>query len=632
MSICPINYGYLTKCKTTAGIQRVWLTEYNGSQLQYILDDSEPGINSSYGTIIGFTGSLPTLYEFEQNLEVASYTETGSFSNENQTAFYTGNLMITLNGLRQSIMEQIKQIGRGRWRVFILDQNGNYWLMGKQNDVNCIASTPGFGKGYGDLYGATITLESKEPRPITQISSEAFQQLIPTPPTPPQFEAKWYPMLRQPEYVIASLYSGLIDPDPDTFILTNLVVNGVELITGSPYISTLDETTLNIVTASNTITLEKELNTQKGYTYTNFVDLLNQTFEDLGMTGYKAQLSLVENYYSVGLYTQETSSTYDPNEFNIYTEEGFVYKGVRNGFYIIYPKDDIFSIYISNNIADYKYNNDSIEFFSYIFDEYVIDGAFPILDDISKINSTLIGDTVVENIIDTEYFLKIYTRLVYQPGITYSGSFYLNIDTYTETDMTIDYGDGTTNTISGTTSFLFTHNYDVPTSTYDAFNKVLLSSSDTDIKNNIKKFSIMDQSVPNDYFNNLIHIDGINEFFNIQSISIYKTYPILPSIYFSSITSSIFAGIGNYTSLNKINIPLYNSFFDYDRFLFSKMPYTLKDITTQVGFYTDNILIYINNLTTELNGYIDTRPTAAVSGPALAAKANLISNGWTILP
>jgi hypothetical protein len=176
MANCPIAYGYTIPCKASGGIQSVWIGTYN-SGLLYTVDSSAPGITSSYNTITGFSGSTSSFYKFEAQLETASVVEAGGFSNENGTAFYTQTVEITLHNMSQALVEQINILGKGRWRIIVLDQNGLYWLVGKQNPVNVSASTPGLGKAYGDLNGSVITFIGKEPEPIRQVSSAALASL-----------------------------------------------------------------------------------------------------------------------------------------------------------------------------------------------------------------------------------------------------------------------------------------------------------------------------------------------------------------------------------------------------------------------------------------------------------------------
>ena len=173
---CLLTYGYNVPCKSVGGLQAVYIGTFN-SGLTYTLDASAPGVTSSYNTITGFGGATSSFYKFEANLETASLVETGAFSNDNGSAFYTQTCEITLYTLSQALVEQVNILGKGRWRIIVLDQTGNYWLMGKQNSVHVSAATPGLGKAYGDLNGAIITFEGKEPEPIRQVSSAAVATL-----------------------------------------------------------------------------------------------------------------------------------------------------------------------------------------------------------------------------------------------------------------------------------------------------------------------------------------------------------------------------------------------------------------------------------------------------------------------
>jgi hypothetical protein len=94
-----------------------------------------------------------------------------------------------------------------------------------------------------------------------------------------------------------------------TYEMSSMVVNDVELITGSAPTYTLTNANLDLVPTPN------------GDTYSNFVTFLNQSFNTLGLTDYTAQLSLLNN-------ENVTNDKY-------------------NGFYIIRPIVDSFNMYIS---------------------------------------------------------------------------------------------------------------------------------------------------------------------------------------------------------------------------------------------------------------------------------------------
>ena len=168
---CVLTSGYTLGCRdNVGGIQEVYIGEYNGSLLQYTLDQ-----NQVIGT---FSGTFSSFYTFQQEIEVGSFTENGVYSTENGTAFYEQTLEITLHKMESAIRNQILVLGQGKWRILILDQRGKYWLMGFQNPVRVSAATPGLGKAYGDLNGAVITFLGKEPEPAYEVSASAAAQLI----------------------------------------------------------------------------------------------------------------------------------------------------------------------------------------------------------------------------------------------------------------------------------------------------------------------------------------------------------------------------------------------------------------------------------------------------------------------
>lgn len=168
---CLLTSGYQLGCRDNiGGVAEVYIGEYNGSSLGYTL-----GTDSIIGT---FSGATVSFYTFQQEIETASFTENGNFSIENGTSFYELTLTIVLHKLEAALRNKILLLGQGKWRVIVKDQRGKYWLMGYQNPVRVSASTPGVGKAYGDMNGATITFIGKEPVPAYEVAASAALQLI----------------------------------------------------------------------------------------------------------------------------------------------------------------------------------------------------------------------------------------------------------------------------------------------------------------------------------------------------------------------------------------------------------------------------------------------------------------------
>jgi len=168
---CVLTNGYTLGCRdNVGGIQEVYIGEFNGDSMTYVL-----GTDNIIAT---FSGATVSFYTFEQEIETGSYTENGVFSTENGTAFYEQTLTITLHKLDAALRNQILLLGSGKWRIIIKDQRGVYHLMGKQNPVRVSAATPGVGKAYGDLNGVVLTFLAKEPEPAHIVASSAALNVI----------------------------------------------------------------------------------------------------------------------------------------------------------------------------------------------------------------------------------------------------------------------------------------------------------------------------------------------------------------------------------------------------------------------------------------------------------------------
>ena len=145
----------------------------------------------------------------------------------------------------------------------------------------------------------------------------------------PQLTACWYSMQESPSYVHFGLVCDGTEFSSITFTLSSMVVNGEELVT-SAYTKTINSGTTNFVYANNTNLSGCTLGSPTGMTYTDFVDLLNEAFADLGLTYYHAQLS----YVGKQVYDAINDELVNPA-----------------GFYIIRPVNDTFSIKTVSNVG-----------------------------------------------------------------------------------------------------------------------------------------------------------------------------------------------------------------------------------------------------------------------------------------
>lgn len=146
-----------------------------------------------------------------------------------------------------------------------------------------------------------------------------------------ELSACWYNMLESPDFLRNSFCGGFYGPPITglTFSGTSMIVNSTEYIS-TPYVEDVTTSNINWVAANNNVM--SGCTGPTGYTYTNFVDFLNNMFSTLGLTNYSAQLS----------YTSVTAN--------------FPSNSVA-GFYIIHPSTDTFSMELNSVSPSIQHNN-----------------------------------------------------------------------------------------------------------------------------------------------------------------------------------------------------------------------------------------------------------------------------------
>lgn len=167
---CLLTSGYSIGCKTQAGVQKVFIGSWNDSSLTYTF-----GTNS---IITAFGGATTSFYTFQQPIETSSFTAPAEVNTENNAIQYNQTLSINVQGMNAALLNQIKTLGQGVWRILILDKNGSYFLMGKNGPVQVSAIESGLGKVGTDLNGAVITFTAKETQPLYEVEAAAALSLI----------------------------------------------------------------------------------------------------------------------------------------------------------------------------------------------------------------------------------------------------------------------------------------------------------------------------------------------------------------------------------------------------------------------------------------------------------------------
>ena len=165
---CIFSGGYNLGCKdSSGGIQEAYIGNFS--------DDTTYALNSD-NEITGITSGA-TYYKFEQKNETGELLEEGQHSVENGTNFWIQTVNLTLHKKDSTSRNLVYLLAKAELTCIVLDQNGKYWLMGKQNACDLTASSSNAGKAYGDLNGSTLGIEAKEPQPMFEVTATAFATL-----------------------------------------------------------------------------------------------------------------------------------------------------------------------------------------------------------------------------------------------------------------------------------------------------------------------------------------------------------------------------------------------------------------------------------------------------------------------
>jgi len=126
---------------------------------------------ADYGTLTGLTYSLTTdqvsgetdatLYEYQLK-GTSTLTQSMVSSRENGTTVATQTLTLSLKGLSAQDNFEIKNMAYGRPHIFVQDNNGSTWLVGKDFGTDVTTADSNTGAAMGDAYAYTITLVATE--------------------------------------------------------------------------------------------------------------------------------------------------------------------------------------------------------------------------------------------------------------------------------------------------------------------------------------------------------------------------------------------------------------------------------------------------------------------------------------
>ena len=150
---CDITAGRLVSCKDAiGGLRKVYFINYEDMPFDDLTITAD---------VITSVANTPSAYEYDLHLG-NDLTQNINSSPENGTTFMEQVLSLTLKVLTSGDNFEIKTLAYGRPKIMVLDNMGNYMLVGAQNGADITGGTAVSGAAFGDLNGYTLTFTGNE--------------------------------------------------------------------------------------------------------------------------------------------------------------------------------------------------------------------------------------------------------------------------------------------------------------------------------------------------------------------------------------------------------------------------------------------------------------------------------------
>ena len=150
---------------TLTGIALDCGTNLSGIKAIYLANDASVGdVTASEGEISAIDASAGTFKKYVPAKNTGSLTKTLTKNESTGVMYYTNEAVAQFNRMETAKRTEIANIDRGQFKAIVLDSNGKYWFLGKDNYVSATAVTGQTGAGIdeGNFYTLTLTDISAE--------------------------------------------------------------------------------------------------------------------------------------------------------------------------------------------------------------------------------------------------------------------------------------------------------------------------------------------------------------------------------------------------------------------------------------------------------------------------------------
>lgn len=158
---CGTLTGYTNPCRTgVGGIRKVWAAFWTSGSAYTIVS----------GQVTGVTGT-PTFVGYEQETESSDFKDNYHTNRVNGTFFSEQDLSLMFLQGSAAKRNEVLYMAQNRLLMVALDEDGIYWIIGRQRGAMLEPSDFSTGKASGDMNGWTLKFKAKEPLPAETLQA-----------------------------------------------------------------------------------------------------------------------------------------------------------------------------------------------------------------------------------------------------------------------------------------------------------------------------------------------------------------------------------------------------------------------------------------------------------------------------
>lgn len=154
-------------------------TNLSGIKALYLANDASVGdVTVSDNEISAIDASAGTFKKYVPAKNTGSLTKTLTKDESTGVMYYTNEAVAQFNKMETAKRSELANIDRGHFKAVVLDSNGKYWFLGKDNYVSATAVTGQTGAGLDDGNFYTLTLTDISAELPYEVKSEVIAGIV----------------------------------------------------------------------------------------------------------------------------------------------------------------------------------------------------------------------------------------------------------------------------------------------------------------------------------------------------------------------------------------------------------------------------------------------------------------------